>query len=894
MQELSNTRLYQTTVQIEGMTCASCVARVEKALKKIEGVVSAHVNLSTEKASISADHVIPCAEIIQKIERAGFKVVQQKFELDIEGMSCASCTARIEKALKKIPEVLEANVNLSTEKAYVTAVSSLQQQVLVKAIQKAGFDVKADQLELNIEGMTCASCVARVEKTLNKVEGVTAASVNLATETAQVSGSNLNIANLIQAVKKAGYEAQLKTAKVNFTEQQNFQHKKAEETASLYRDLWIALALALPVFILEMGSHLLPSFHHFVVHNIGTQNSWYIQFVLTTLVLLFPGRRFYQHGIPALLRLAPDMNSLVTVGTLAAYLFSVIATFFPFLLPQATVHVYFEAAAVIIALILLGRYLEARAKGKTSQAIQYLIGLQPKTARVLQDGQWLDLPISEVQQDMIIEIRPGEKVAVDGVVTSGHSYVDEAMVTGEPVPVAKNTDDRVVGGTINQNGTLQIRATAVGEDSVLAQIIKMVEQAQGAKLPIQAAVDKVTLWFVPAVMGLALLTFIVWFLLGPEPQLSYALVNAVAVLIIACPCAMGLATPTSIMVGTGRAAEMGVLFRKGEALQLLQQTKVVAVDKTGTLTEGKPVMTDFQVLEGFNEQQVLQLIASVEAKSEHPIAYAIVQAAKEQQIELIEVSEFDSITGAGIKAQINNQDIQIGAERLMQQLGLNTEHFAGIASKLGQEGKTPLYAALDGKLAAIIAVADPIKDTTFKAIEELHRQGLKVAMITGDNPHTANAVAQQLKIDHVIAEVLPHEKVDAVKMLQKEHGIVTFVGDGINDAPALAQADVGIAIGTGTDVAIEAADVVLMSGNMQHVATGIGISQATIKNIRQNLFWAFVYNIALIPIAAGILYPFFGILLSPMFAAGAMALSSVFVVSNALRLKLYQPLSAQE
>lgn len=894
MQELSNAQLYQTTVQIEGMTCASCVARVEKALKKIEGVVSAHVNLSTEKASISADHMIPCAEIIQKIERAGFKVAQQRFELDIEGMSCASCAARIEKALKKIPEVLEANVNLSTEKAYVTAVSSLQQQVLVKAIQKAGFDVKADQLELNIEGMTCASCVARVEKALNKVEGVTAASVNLATETAQVSGSNLNITNLIQAVKKAGYEAQLKTAKVNFTEQQNFQQKKAEETASLYRDLWVALVLALPVFILEMGSHLLPSFHHFVAHNIGTQNSWYIQFVLTTLVLLFPGRRFYQHGIPALLRLAPDMNSLVTVGTAAAYLFSVIATFFPFLLPQATVHVYFEAAAVIIALILLGRYLEARAKGKTSQAIQYLIGLQPKTARVLQDGQWLDLPISEVQQDMIIEIRPGEKVAVDGVVTSGHSYVDEAMVTGEPVPVAKNTDDRVVGGTINQNGTLQIRATAVGEDSVLAQIIKMVEQAQGAKLPIQAAVDKVTLWFVPAVMGLALLTFIVWFLLGPEPQLSYALVNAVAVLIIACPCAMGLATPTSIMVGTGRAAEMGILFRKGEALQLLQQTKVVAVDKTGTLTEGKPVMTDFQVLEGFNEQQVLQLIASVEAKSEHPIAYAIVQAAKEQQIELIEVSEFDSITGAGIKAQINNQDIQIGAERLMQQLGLNTEHFAGIASKLGQEGKTPLYAALDGKLAAIIAVADPIKDTSFKAIEELHRQGLKVAMITGDNPHTANAVAQQLKIDHVIAEVLPHEKVDAVKMLQKEHGIVTFVGDGINDAPALAQADVGMAIGTGTDVAIEAADVVLMSGNMQHVATGIGISQATIKNIRQNLFWAFVYNIALIPIAAGILYPFFGILLSPMFAAGAMALSSVFVVSNALRLKLYQPLSAQE
>ncbi|KGT46457.1 heavy metal translocating P-type ATPase [Acinetobacter sp. HR7] len=889
MQERSDIQLYQTTVQIEGMTCASCVARVEKALKKIEGVVSANVNLSTEKASISAERVIPYVEIIQKIERSGFSVVQQKFELDIEGMTCASCAARIEKALKKIPEVLEANVNLSIEKAYVTAVSSLQQQTLVKAIQKAGFDAKADKLELSIDGMACASCVARVEKALSKVEGVTAANVNLATETAQVYGSNLNTADLIQGVKKAGYEAQLKTAKVNFAEQQNFQQKKAEETASLYRDLWIALALALPVFILEMGSHLIPSFHHWIAHNIGTQNSWYIQFLLTTLVLLFPGRRFYQHGIPALLRLAPDMNSLVTVGTAAAYLFSVIATFFPSLLPQATVHVYFEAAAVIIALILLGRYLEARAKGKTSQAIQYLIGLQPKTARVLKDGQGLDLPISEVQQGMTIEIRPGEKVAVDGMVTSGHSYVDEAMVTGEPVPVAKNIEDKVVGGTINQNGTLQIRATAVGEDSVLAQIIKMVEQAQGAKLPIQAAVDKVTLWFVPAVMGLALLTFIIWFLVGPEPQLTYALVSAVAVLIIACPCAMGLATPTSIMVGTGRAAELGVLFRKGEALQLLQQTKVVAVDKTGTLTEGKPVLTDFQVQEGFDEQQVLQLIASVEAKSEHPIAYAIVQAAKELQIELLEVSEFDSITGAGIKAKIGDQEIQIGAERLMQQLGLSTESFAEIAARLGQEGKTPLYAAMNSQLAAIIAVADPIKDTTFKAIEQLHHQGLKVAMITGDNPHTANAVAQQLKIDHVIAEVLPHEKVNAVKELQKQHGIVTFVGDGINDAPALAQADVGMAIGTGTDVAIEAADVVLMSGNLQHVATGIGISQATIKNIRQNLFWAFVYNIALIPIAAGILYPFFGILLSPMFAAGAMALSSVFVVSNALRLKLYQP-----
>lgn len=889
MQEQSVTQLYQYTVQIEGMTCASCVARVEKALKKIAGVTQASVNLSTEKAWIEAECSIPYSEIVQKIERSGFSVVQQKFELDIEGMTCASCSARIEKALNKIPEVLEARINLSTEKAYVTAVSHLKQAVLVKAVQKAGFEVGGDQLELKIDGMTCASCVARVEKALQKVTGVSSAQVNLATETAQIKGTGVETADLIRAVEKAGFNAQLKNAQARLSEQEQFQQKKAEESSALYRDLWIALVLALPVFILEMGSHLIPAFHHFVTHSIGTQNSWYIQFVLTTLVLVFPGRRFYQHGIPALLRLAPDMNSLVTLGTAAAYLFSCIATFFPYLLPQATVHVYFEAAAVIIALILLGRYLEARARGKTSQAIQYLVGLQPKTARVLQQQQWIDLPITDVHQGMTIEIRPGEKVAVDGVVVSGHSYVDEAMVTGEPVPVVKQIDDTVVGGTINQNGTLQIRATAVGEASVLAQIIKMVEQAQGAKLPIQAAVDKVTLWFVPAVMGLALLTFIIWYVWGPEPQLSYALVSAVAVLIIACPCAMGLATPTSIMVGTGRAAELGVLFRKGEALQLLQQTKVVAVDKTGTLTEGKPVLTDFEVMAGFNQQQVLQLIASVEAKSEHPIAHAIVQAAKARHLDVMAVDKFDSIVGAGIQARVAEQDVYIGAERLMQQLGLTTDAFAETAAQLGQQGKTPLYAAIDGQLAAIIAVADPIKETTFKAVEALHQQGLKVAMITGDNVHTAHAVAQQLQIDHVIAEVLPHEKVNAVKTLQQQHGVVTFVGDGINDAPALAQADVGMAIGTGTDVAIEAADVVLMSGNMQHVATGIGISQATIKNIRQNLFWAFIYNIALIPIAAGILYPFFGVLLSPMFAAGAMALSSVFVVSNALRLKLYQP-----
>ncbi len=551
-------------------------------------------------------------------------------------------------------------------------------------------------------------------------------------------------------------------------------------------------------------------------------------------------------------------------------------------------HVYYEAAAVIVSLILLGRYFEAKAKGRTSQAIQHLIGMQAKTARIHRDGQIIEVPVAEVSSNTIVEIRPGERIPVDGEVIEGHSYIDESMITGEPVPVAKQIGNQVVGGTINQNGTLNIRATAIGEASVLAQIIRMVEQAQGSKLPIQALVDKVTMWFVPAVMLLAALTFIVWFIFGPEPALTFGLVNAVAVLIIACPCAMGLATPTSIMVGTGRGAEMGVLFRKGEALQLLQDVKVVAVDKTGTLTEGKPTLTDFHVQSGFDADQVFALLASVEAKSEHPIALAIVQAATEKQVSLLPVTEFDSITGSGIEALVNGQRIQIGADRYMQQIGLDVSAFNAEAARLGQEGKTPIYMAIDQQLAAIVAVADPIKDTTFAAIAALHQLGLKVAMITGDNRHTAQAIAARLQIDHVVAEVLPEGKVDVVRELQQQFGRVAFVGDGINDAPALAQADVGIAIGTGTDVAIEAAEVVLMSGNLQGVPNAIALSKATIRNIRQNLFWAFIYNIALIPIAAGVLYPFAGILLSPIFAAGAMALSSVFVLGNALRLKYFQ------
>lgn len=804
--------------------------------------------------------------------------------LPIEGMTCASCVGRVEKALKKVENIEIANVNLATEKAVVYSNQPIQREALVKAVERAGYDVpKAAPVELSIEGMTCASCVARVEKALKKVDGVQEATVNLATEQAWVQAdASVNVEDLIRAVKKAGYDA--KASEKNQDEQLD---KKASELDQLKKDLIISIVLALPVFILEMGSHLIPAFHMWIMDTIGQYNSWLLQFALTTLVLVFPGRRFYQKGIPALWRLAPDMNSLVAVGTLAAYSFSVVATFMPHVLPQGTVNVYFEAAAVIVSLILLGRYFEAKAKGRTSQAIQHLVGMQPKTARIQRDGQIVEVAVAEVVSGTIVEIRPGERVPVDGEVVEGHSYIDESMITGEPVPVEKVVGQQVVGGTVNQNGTLNIRATAVGSSSVLSQIIRMVEQAQGSKLPIQGLVDKVTMWFVPVVMLIAAITFLVWFIFGPEPALTFGLVNAVAVLIIACPCAMGLATPTSIMVGTGRGAELGVLFRKGEALQLLQEAQVVAVDKTGTLTEGKPTLTDFNVQAGFERQQVLTLVASVEAKSEHPIALAIVQAAESEGLNLLPVTAFNSITGSGIEAEVLGQKVQIGADRYMHQLDLDTSSFQAIAAQLGEEGKTPLYVAIDQQLAAIIAVADPIKETTYAAIEALHQLGLKVAMITGDNRHTAQAIAKKLNIDEVVAEVLPEGKVDTVRQLQKQYGRLAFVGDGINDAPALAQADVGLAIGTGTDVAIEAADVVLMSGSLKGVPNAIALSKATMRNIRQNLFWAFVYNVALIPIAAGALYPAFGVLLSPMFAAGAMALSSVFVLGNALRLKRF-------
>ncbi|WP_415754156.1 heavy metal translocating P-type ATPase [Pseudomonas leptonychotis] len=812
-----------------------------------------------------------------------------RLSLPVEGMTCASCVGRVERALKEVTGVHMASVNLATERADITFTGLADPQAAVHAIKSAGYTVREETIELAIEDMTCASCVGRVEKALANVPGVLEATVNLATERARVRhlAGVASTADLEAAVEQAGYKPRRLSAETATAGDQDAERRESEARA-LRRDLFVASILTLPVFILEMGSHLIPAMHHWVMGGLGQQTSWYIQFALATLVLFGPGLRFFRKGVPALLRVAPDMNSLVSLGTAAAYGYSVVATFIPKVLPQGTANVYFEAAVVIVTLILLGRTLEARAKGRTSQAIKRLVGLQAKTARVERNGKTIEIALDQVTTGDFVLVRPGEKIPVDGEVVEGTSYVDESMITGEPVPVSKGVGAQVVGGTINKTGAFSFRVTKVGTNTVLAQIIRLVEEAQGSKLPIQGLVDKVTMWFVPAVMAAATLTFLVWLIFGPDPALTFALVNAVAVLIIACPCAMGLATPTSIMVGTGRAAEIGILFRKGEALQALRDVSVIALDKTGTLTKGRPELTDLVPAEGFEYNEVLTLVAAVEIRSEHPIAEAIVAAAKQRDITLTPIDNFDATPGFGVSAKVAGRTVAVGADRFMTQLGLDVSSFLQTAQRLGEQGKSPLYAAIDGRLAAVIAVADPIKETTPAAIKALHALGLKVAMITGDNAATAAAIAKQLGIDEVAAEVLPDGKVAALKKFRINGARVVFVGDGINDAPALAEADVGLAIGTGTDVAIEAADVVLMSGDLRGVPNAIALSKATISNIKQNLFWAFAYNAVLIPVAAGALYPVNGTLLSPIFAAAAMAFSSVFVLGNALRLKRFR------
>ncbi len=804
----------------------------------------------------------------------------ETLKLQLTGLNCGACVGRAEQALTSVAGVREAAVNLANANATVHYDAPADTGKLTAALAKAGYPATLDQITLDIENMSCASCVGRVERALAAAEGVAEVSVNLASETATVKF----VAGATTPQILAGISTQAGYAAKPRSEAQDRPATKAAEAEAVWQQFLIAAVLTLPVFVVEMGGHFIPGVHHLIANTIGMQTSWVLQFVLVTAVLAWPGRVFFARGVPSLLKGAPDMNALVAIGTFAAWGFSTVATFLPQLLPAGTRAVYFEAAAVIVTLILLGRWLEARAKGRTGEAIRKLVGLQPKSALIAVDGDTQEMPIAEIAVGQIIRVRPGERVALDGLVTQGNSFVDESMITGEPVPVEKTVGSQVTGGTVNGASSLDVRVTRTGSETMLAQIIRMVEDAQGAKLPIQDLVNRITMYFVPAVLAVAVVTVLVWLVFGPDPALGLALVAGVAVLIVACPCAMGLATPTSIMVGTGRAAEMGVLFRKGDALQALRDANVVAFDKTGTLTEGRPALTTLDVTD-FPENDVLRLVASVEDHSEHPIARAIVQAAKDRGLSLTTPKDFKTLTGYGISASVDGHGVLVGADRLMAREGIALDALTEAANRIAAEGQTPLYAAIDGKLAALIGVSDPVKPATPAAIKALHAQGKTVAMITGDNAATAQVIAARLGIDHVVAEVLPEGKVRAIRDLQQKHGKLAFVGDGINDAPALAAADIGIAIGTGTDVAIESADVVLMSGDIGGVVNAFEVSRRTMRNIRENLFWAFAYNTALIPVAAGVLYVFGGPLLSPILAAGAMALSSVFVLSNALRLR---------
>ena len=813
----------------------------------------------------------------------------QSISLAVEGMSCASCVGRVDKGVQDVPGVSDVSVNLASESARISIESPENLRAAVARLAELGYPAREAKVTLSIESMSCASCVGRVDHAIAALPGVLDVSVNLAAETATVRYAEgaVTVQEMIAASTAIGYPA--KPAGEGGTAAQDQSDRKDAEARAIAKNALIAGILALPVFALEMGAHLIPGMHMLIGDTIGHQTSWLIQFVLTTAVLAGPGRVFYTKGFPALLRGAPDMNSLVAVGTGAAYLYSLVATFAPALLPDAVRAVYFEAAAVIVVLILIGRFLEARAKGRTGAAIKRLVGLQVKTASVLVDGAPQDVPTEALQVGDLILVRPGERIAADGEITEGHGHIDESMITGEPVPVEKTVGDPVTGGTVNGPSALTVRATKVGKDTVLAQIIRMVEDAQGAKLPIQGLVDRITLWFVPAVMSVAALTVLIWLVFGPDPALTLALVAGVSVLIIACPCAMGLATPTSIMVGTGRAADMGVLFRKGDALQALSGVGIVAMDKTGTVTEGRPELTDLEVADGFDADDVLRLTATVESRSEHPIAQAILRAADAKSLARAEMTDFRSITGYGVQAVVDGRTVLVGADRLLTREGVAFGPLRGRETALAAQGRTALYVAVDGVAAAVIGVADPIKPSSRAAIAALKSRGLEVAMITGDKQETANAIAGELGIDHVVAGVLPDGKVQTIDQLRSGGKALAFVGDGINDAPALAHADIGIAIGTGTDVAIESADVVLMSGDLGGVVNAIDISAHTMRNIRQNLFWAFGYNTALIPVAAGVLYPALGVLLSPVLAAGAMALSSVFVLTNALRLRRVRP-----
>ena len=735
--------------------------------------------------------------------------------------------------------------------------------------------------ELIIEGAGCASCVGKIEKALSALDGVSKAEMNFAQRIVSVTGS-VGSENLIYAIEQAGYNAKTSTAE---TESDALEEKEQADQmyyVKLIREMSIALGLGVPLmlyglFIGEM-----------TINTDAERLVWLIVGLLTASVMYFAGKHFYIGAWNSFKNHSANMDTLIALGTGAAWVYSMVVVFFPSAVPEMARHVYFEATAMIIGLINLGLALELKARGRTSLAIKRLIGLQAKTARVIRDGQEIDIPIESVLLDDHVRVRPGEKISVDGFILKGHTAVDESMLTGEPMPVEKNEGDELVAGTLNKTGSVIFKAQRVGKDTALAQIINMVKRAQNSKPPIGRLADVISAYFVPVVMIISILSALIWLNFGPDPVMAFAIVSATTVLIIACPCALGLATPMSVMVGVGKAAEAGVLIRNGEALQTTSKITTMILDKTGTITLGSPKVTDVVVTGGESKESVLQLVASLESGSEHPLAMSIVESAKEQGVSLLEVSDFHAIAGHGVEAVVNGQKVLFGNQKLMHKQNIDLGDYVNQAQMLAAEAKTPMYFAVDSVFSAIIAVADPIKEDSISAIKRLQNNGIRVVMLTGDNRATAKAVAAKVGISEFFAEVLPEDKSNKVQELQMKGEIVGMTGDGINDAPALAMANVGFAIGTGTDVAIESADITLMRGSLHGLADAIAVSKATLRNIKQNLFGAFIYNVAGVPVAAGVLYPIFGVLLNPVIAGAAMAFSSLTVVSNANRLRFFK------
>lgn len=820
--------------------------------------------------------------------------------LNIRGMTCAACAQRIEKTVRKLSGVNQANVNLASEKLFVEYDSdSVELSAVKAAVTKIGYEVEEKsenaKVTIPIGGMTCAACARRVEKAIGKLEGIEETSVNFATEKATVTydPQTVRLSVIRGAIEKAGYEA-LEVDKADAVDEDRA--RKQKEIKTLWTKFIVSAIFSIPLFYIAMAPMI--SFVRLPFPAAIEPMRYPLIYALLELVLVVPvlavGYRFYTVGFKALIQRSPNMDSLIAIGTSAAVIYSVYNTF-----QIASGHfmavdaLYYESAGVIITLILLGKSLEAVSKGRTSEAIKKLMGLTPKTATIFMDGVEKEIPIDEVELGDVIIVKPGEKIPVDGTVISGHTSIDESMLTGESMPVDKKEGDPVYAASINTTGAFRFKAEKIGSETALAQIIKLVEDAQGSKAPIAQMADIVSGYFVPVVCAIALVSGVAWYF-GTAGDLKFALTIFISVLVIACPCALGLATPTAIMVGTGKGAENGILIKGGEALETAHKITTIVFDKTGTITEGKPTVTDVLPIEGISKDMLLQLTASAEKNSEHPLGQAIVLGAKDVGLELFATEQFEALTGRGIQANIKGEDILAGNRKLMDESGISMAGMEEISDRLAEEGKTPMYVALNGTLAGIVAVADVVKESSRAAIESLHKMGMEVAMITGDNAKTATAIAKQVGIDRVLSEVLPKDKSNEVKKLQNEGKKVAMVGDGINDAPALAQADIGIAIGSGTDVAMESADIVLMRSDLMDVPTAIHLSKQTIRNIKQNLFWAFGYNVIGIPIAAGLLHLLFnGPLLNPIFAAAAMSLSSVSVLTNALRLKRFKPVTGK-